>query len=252
MKRFTDTDKWERPWFRKLPRDYRDLWMFIVDKCDAAGVWYVDMELASFMIGSDLNYGDALVFFGKQVEEIEKGARWFILDFVEFQYGHLSEDCKPHLKIISELKSLGLLDRVPHNLPHTLPDRGLSRVQDKEKERKKKYLSLDGGVGETIPDDLKMNEPEIRDWLEYKRQKGQRYKPKGLEALWRSIRAIPAEKRKESIEHSMANNWAGLFVKNGGNDGRENANDKLHSAIGGVERPDSKYAGVVRTVRTGR
>lgn len=64
-----------------------------------------------------------------------------------------------------------------------------------------------------VPDDLKANEKEIRDWLEYKRQKGQTYKPKGLEALWRMFRAIPAEKRREAVDWSMANNWAGLFEK---------------------------------------
>lgn len=66
-----------------------------------------------------------------------------------------------------------------------------------------------------IPPDLVESEEAIKDWLEYKRQKGQSYKPKGLEALWRTFRAIPKEQRRESVDRSMANNWAGLFpVKN--------------------------------------
>lgn len=69
--------------------------------------------------------------------------------------------------------------------------------------------------GLAIPADLLSSGPEIKDWLEYKRQKNQTYKPKGLEALWRMIRAIPPEKRRESIDHSMSNNWSGLFEKKG-------------------------------------
>lgn len=66
-----------------------------------------------------------------------------------------------------------------------------------------------------IPPDLVESEETVKDWLEYKRQKGQSYKPKGLEALWRTFRAIPKEQRRESVDRSMANNWSGLFpVKN--------------------------------------
>jgi hypothetical protein len=62
-----------------------------------------------------------------------------------------------------------------------------------------------------IPEDLKTNEPEIREWFEYKVQRGQRYKPKGLDAFFRVIRKIPPEQRRISVETSMANNWAGIF-----------------------------------------
>lgn len=77
-----------------------------------------------------------------------------------------------------------------------------------------------------IPDDLILNSPEIKDWLEYKRQKGQSYKPKGLEALWRGLRAIPASKRREAVDHSMSNNWSGLFEKRS----FENGNKKSGAA----------------------
>jgi hypothetical protein len=50
-KRFTDSEKWNRPWFRKLPTKYKLLWLYILDHCDMSGVWYVDFELASMMIG---------------------------------------------------------------------------------------------------------------------------------------------------------------------------------------------------------
>lgn len=77
--------------------------------------------------------------------------------------------------------------------------------------------------GVIIPEDLLGSSLEIHDWLEYKRQKGQSYKPKGLESLWLRFRAIPKDKRRETVDHSMANNWSGLYEKNGGQqNGKQN------------------------------
>lgn len=76
-----------------------------------------------------------------------------------------------------------------------------------------KDIKTKESCGIQIPEDLKDSTPEIQDWLEYKKQRGQTYKPKGLEALWRSFRAIPPEKRREAVDHSMSNNWSGLFEK---------------------------------------
>jgi hypothetical protein len=73
--------------------------------------------------------------------------------------------------------------------------------------------------GATIPDDLKISEPEIRDWLKYKAERKESYKSMGLGALWRRIRLIPADKRREAIDHSMAQGWKGIYEKTGGNGG---------------------------------
>lgn len=46
--------------------------------------------------------------------------------------------------------------------------------------------------------------------------------------------------------------WKKNGYSNGGNNGHKGIDGKLHAEIGGVERPDSKYAGIVKTIRTGR
>lgn len=71
-----------------------------------------------------------------------------------------------------------------------------------------------------IPEDLKAIEAEVNDWLIYKRERGEAYKPKGLEALWRRLREIPEDRRAAAIERSMASNWAGIFPEKGGIDGK--------------------------------
>lgn len=115
----------------------------------------------------------------------------------------------------------------------TEAERDTEKEKETEEEKEKK--------GFLIPGDLKQNESEIKDWLEYKKQRGQTYKPKGLEALWRAFRAIPAGRRRESVDHSMANNWSGLFQKNGGSNGQqrniENRSDK------------TKYDAITETVK---
>lgn len=84
-----------------------------------------------------------------------------------------------------------------------------------------------------IPDDLSGNTEEILAWLDYKREKGQGYKAKGLESLWRMIRSIHPGSRKAAIEQSMACNYAGIFPPKGGSNG--------NSRIGATAVP-GKYA----------
>jgi hypothetical protein len=103
-KRFTATEKWERPWFRALPDKYKLLWIYLCDKCDISGVWYVDIEMASFAIGHKLTIHDTLKVLGKQVKVINGGSKWLVVDFVSFQYGTLSEKSRFHNSISTKLK----------------------------------------------------------------------------------------------------------------------------------------------------
>jgi len=98
---------------------------------------------------------------------------------------------------------------------HTIPNLTIPNQTKEEKGR--------AAVAALVPEDLKPNLSEIFDWLEYKKQRAQSYKPKGLEALWRVFRDIPASKRREAVDHSMANNYSGLFQKSGGSNGSTKA-----------------------------
>ena len=86
-----------------------------------------------------------------------------------------------------------------------------------------------------IPEDLAGNTEEIMSWLEYKRERGQAYKTKGLESLWRMIRGIPTGLRKAAIEKSMACNYAGIFQPKG----ETNGNSRI---AGEAEHIPGKYA----------
>lgn len=106
MKRFTETAKWEDPWFRKLSPEMKLLWQWILDRCDSAGVIDPDLELASFQIGYQYPM-DTLSEFGCRVLALD-GGKFFIPKFIEFQYGKLSEDCRAHGPAFQSLKKHGL------------------------------------------------------------------------------------------------------------------------------------------------
>jgi len=60
--------------------------MYLLDQCDHAGIWEVDFELAAYFCGNFIYY-EIKDTFRKQFIEFDNGKRWFIKDFIEFQYG---------------------------------------------------------------------------------------------------------------------------------------------------------------------
>lgn len=89
--------------------------------------------------------------------------------------------------------------------------------------------------GIEIPDTLKDNGPEIMDWLAYKRERGETYKPMGLNAFWRHLESISPGKRKEAIAYAMAAGYKGVFEPKGGNN--------AGTTQSGVAHEPDKFAG---------
>jgi hypothetical protein len=125
MKRFTETRKWDDPWFRKLTPEHKLLWQWLLDGCDNAGVIDPDIDLASFQIGYQYPIDTLSVFAGRVIPLAE--GKHFIPKFIEFQYGTLSADCKAHNPIFISLRKHGL-----EGYP-----KGINTLQEKEKEKEK-------------------------------------------------------------------------------------------------------------------
>ncbi len=116
MKRFTDTDKWSKAWFRKLSPKMKCLWSYLTDKCDQAGVWEVDFELASFQVGESITSEDLELLDGR-VSWLREN-KILIMGFVEFQCGELSSECNPHKPIIKLLHKHGIYDSYISNIKY--------------------------------------------------------------------------------------------------------------------------------------
>jgi len=102
-KRFTDTDKWKKGFIRNLPSKYKLLWLYILDDCNHAGIWETDFEVASIRIGSKISEKEAVKYFAEQIKIFDNGNKWFIAKFVDFQYGTLNENSRPHQAVIKVL-----------------------------------------------------------------------------------------------------------------------------------------------------
>lgn len=90
-KRFTDTKKWDDPWFAELPSKYKLFWLYLLDECDHAGIWKVNFRKAQFMIGESLEQAEVFRYLSDRIKKIDE-TYWLVLKFIDFQYGYLKND----------------------------------------------------------------------------------------------------------------------------------------------------------------
>lgn len=139
-KRFTDTSKWKDSWFQDLPSKYKLFWIYMLDECDASGVWKPNIRLASFQIGEHFEESEVKRVFAERIEFTD-GGYWFITKFISFQYGQLSETCKPHLSVINLLKNHKIKGYTKGI--QTLKEKEKDKEQDKEEdEEKENYVTV--------------------------------------------------------------------------------------------------------------
>ena len=82
-KRFTDTEKWKKPFIRGLQGAYKLLWLYICDDCDHAGVWQVDIDVAQIRIGEKIDLKEAIKTFDEKIIIFDKGNKVLRLtDFI--------------------------------------------------------------------------------------------------------------------------------------------------------------------------
>jgi hypothetical protein len=135
-KRFTDTEKWKKPFIRGLQGAYKLLWLYICDDCDHAGIWQVDMEVAAIRIGEKIDLKEAIRSFDEKIIILDKGNKWFIPSFLEFQYpSGLNSDNRAHNSVIILLEKYNL--RISKDKPLISPLKGamdMDMVKDMDKD----------------------------------------------------------------------------------------------------------------------
>jgi hypothetical protein len=128
-KRMTDTDKWKKRFVRELSPQHKLLWFYILDDCNHAGIWEVDIEVASIRVGYELVYDMLPQSFLDKIEIFDNGDKWFIPDFIEFQYGELNPNSNVHKSVIQLLERYNLMGYLKGS--QTLPE----GVKDKDKDK---------------------------------------------------------------------------------------------------------------------
>lgn len=219
-KRFTDTEKWKKPFIRLLKAPYKLLWLYICDDCDHSGIWQVDIEVAEIRIGEKLDYNKAIMFFNDKIIPLDNGAKWFIPSFIEFQYpSGLSENNKAHTGIIKNLERYK--NEIENYKPLESPlqgDKVMVMVKDKVMDKDKVQVIMP-----FISDNF------IKYWDLWKDFKKKQFKftfatPQSEQAALKDLVKISNGLETvaiEIIEQSLAKGWKGLFeiknIKNGTN-----------------------------------
>ena len=138
-KRFIDTKIWDKAWFRRLTPKNKLFWIYLLTKCDHAGIWDADWEAAEFLIGEWVNYDELPPEITDKMEYIKGDDQYFIPKFVEFQYGVLKANSKPHLSVIKRLTDKDLMKGI-ESVSITLKDKDKAKDKLKVKEREQIFI----------------------------------------------------------------------------------------------------------------
>lgn len=106
MKRFTDTAKWNDPWFMGLSPTAKLLWVYLCDHCDNAGVIQPNEKLAAFQIGSKITTAHYFEL-GDRLLELSPG-KMLIPKFIRFQFGVISPASPVHRSVLKIVEHHGL------------------------------------------------------------------------------------------------------------------------------------------------
>jgi hypothetical protein len=210
-KRFTDTEKWKKPFIRSLKAPYKLLWLYICDDCDHSGIWQVDIEVAQIRIGEKLDEKKALEYFVDKIIPLENNTKWFIPSFIEFQYpSGLSENNKAHTGIIKNLERYK--EQIDNYKPLISPLQG-----DKDMVMDKVMVKDKVKVMVTMPFE---SEEFINYWEMWKEFKRKQFKftyatPQSEQASLKDLVKLSGGDERialEIIEQSMAKGWKGFFT----------------------------------------
>lgn len=201
-KRFTDTEKWKKPFLRGLNAPLKLFWLYLVDDCDHAGIWQVDMVVANLKLGENISEEEALKAFGDKLVVFDEGTKWFIPSFIEFQYpSGLSETNKAHVGIIKTLNKYNLTTEIKGDLSP------LQGAKDKDKDKEE---GIGNGKGKRAFETFNKNDAIRMKWNSLKKSLADNT----LEEVKLAYAKFIEENRPELIE-PYASIWNQFAHENG-------------------------------------
>lgn len=212
-KRFVDTDLFKKRFVKGLQAPYKLLWIYILNDCNHAGIYEVEIEIAALRIGCpEITEQSAIEFFGEKIIVFDRGTKWFIPSFIEFQYGQLSENNRAHSGIISLLSKYNLIDQFLKIKPLTSPlqgDKDMDKEKEMDKEKDKGEIKEREGI--IYPWPTETFKSAWSKWLRYlKKQHGKEHLTFDGEQL--ELRDLSQLAKTESeaiaiIDNCMAKTW---------------------------------------------
>ena len=130
-KRYTDNDKWDDPFFTELPNEYKLLWLYILDKCDHAGIYKVNPKNAHFALNTVFDWKEVVKVLDGRITILSQD-KWFIPKFLNFQYGALDPANRVHQSVITILEKEGAFKGLARPT-HQAKDKDKDKDIDKDK-----------------------------------------------------------------------------------------------------------------------
>jgi hypothetical protein len=116
-KRMTDSSKWNDEWFGNLPMDMKLVWLYILDMCDHAGVYKLNLKLLKFQTDCERTEEEILNYLKDRIYVADNN-KWFIPKFITFQYKNFFTSKTP---AIVSAKNLLLSHKIIQPNDNTLP-----------------------------------------------------------------------------------------------------------------------------------
>ncbi|QDP53908.1 MAG: hypothetical protein Unbinned202contig1002_37 [Prokaryotic dsDNA virus sp.] len=159
-KRFIDTKIWDKAWFRRLTPKNKLIWIYLLTRCDHAGIWDADWEASEFFIGDYVSFDELPKEITSKMKYIDGEDQYFIPSFIDFQYGELKENSKPHLSVLKRLTEKGL-----HRVSNTLKDK--DKVINKVKGKEEREIDFASNVKKKAKQIENISEEQVNNFIYY-------------------------------------------------------------------------------------
>ena len=112
-KRFTDSEKWQDVWFTELSNDNKIIWLYLLDTCDNAGIFKLNLKLLNFNCSTNITVEEFISIFKKKITQINEES-WLINKYCYYQYGpdFLTSKNKAVEKAVVKLIQLGVIKNI--------------------------------------------------------------------------------------------------------------------------------------------
>jgi hypothetical protein len=113
----------------------------MLDDCNHAGIWDIDLDVASIRIGLDVDIDD-LKKFQDKIVIFDNNEKVFIPDFIDFQYGELNPNSNVHKSVIGLIDKYNLQGYVKgsQGVQSTLNNKDKDKDKDIVKAKVKRFV----------------------------------------------------------------------------------------------------------------
>jgi hypothetical protein len=218
-KRFTETLKWDDPWFRALSPDAKLLWFWLVDKCDNAGIITPDFALCEFQTGIKRAF-ERMSEIESRVAEISEG-KFIICKFIEFQHGKLSRDCKAHNPAFASLAKHGMIDENGEikGYPYPIERVSIGYPYPTGKGKGKGKEIGNGKSTEKEEIELPFSSPDFLmfwgNWEQHRIEIKKKLTPTTKKQQLAKLGEMGEARAIAALKHSLAGGWQGIFEPQG-------------------------------------